>query len=307
MRSGSPALQSVEIRDWTSCSFSAPGRPPIEAGSHGRPACSPTRSPCPGSLLQRTATTTVSLTDQEASLAQLRHDTPPDISEARSDIRPPGQQPQAPPALAIYDEPTPLASAARRARRRGPQRAARGPPRRAHCRRNACSAPTPPSARSRTRCSAPAPLHALGGAAELVTRRVLHCPSPSRLVAFAGSPARPADAPQERDQSHVPRAVRRLLPGAARGALSAGELRSARARPARPDACGPAAHRRGALRPTPRAVEQLDRLDVRHVLARAAPPFEFDQRRAREHRDADIAELVVLAVGDEPFPLGQAG
>jgi hypothetical protein len=191
MRSGSPALQSVEIRDWTSCSFSAPGRPPIEAGSHGRPACSPTRSPCPGSLLQRTATTTVSLTDQEASLAQLRHDTPPDISEARSDIRPPGQQPQAPPALAIYDEPTPLASAARRARRRGPQRAARGPPRRAHCRRNACSAPTPPSARSRTRCSAPAPLHALGGAAELVTRRVLHCPSPLGWLRLPAAPHAP--------------------------------------------------------------------------------------------------------------------
>jgi hypothetical protein len=53
-------------------------------------------------------------------------------------------------------------------------------------------------------------------------------------------------------------------------------------------------------------VEQLDRLDVRHVLARAAPS-EFDQRRAREHRDGDIAELVALAVGDEPLPLGQAG
>jgi hypothetical protein len=54
-------------------------------------------------------------------------------------------------------------------------------------------------------------------------------------------------------------------------------------------------------------VEELDRLDVRHVLARAAPPFEFDQRRAREHRDGDIAEFVALALGDEPLPLGQAG
>jgi hypothetical protein len=54
-------------------------------------------------------------------------------------------------------------------------------------------------------------------------------------------------------------------------------------------------------------VEQLDCLDVRYVLPRPAPPFEFDQRRAREHRDGDIAELVALALGDEPLPLGQAG
>jgi hypothetical protein len=131
------------IRDWTPRSFSASGRPPTEAGSRGRPACSPTEIATPGSLLQRTATTTVSLTAQEGSPGAAP--PPPHARHQRGKVGHPPAPASTPSTTSPRDlrRADPAASAARRGRRRGPPRAARGPPPRARCRRSACSAPPP--------------------------------------------------------------------------------------------------------------------------------------------------------------------
>jgi hypothetical protein len=108
------------------------------------------------------------LPDRSRSLAaRLRHHTP--TRHLRGEVVHPPVRPAAPrhhQALAIYDEPAPLASAARRARRRGPRPAARGPPHE-HAAAAARAAPRRLGQRRAVAAAVRAPLHALGDAADL--------------------------------------------------------------------------------------------------------------------------------------------